>query len=200
MNVKMPLVWPQGWPRVQPEHQIQQKGWKKPMTFYQKRLEEELTRMGATSFVLTFNDDTSRDSGVCVWWARKRKEDFSWRSTLEITVAYPTLADVSAAYRKLAQKYHTDNLSTGDLEIFHKISEARVRAEEWVNQKTGASLDFALAADKFTERRLNVASLAFSVRHMRGIEKCGTSAIMERSFGGFAALPEGGVHVAAATP
>jgi len=191
MIERTPLKWPSGWPRVRPENQKGQPQWKKSHSFYVKQLEDELKRMGAESFVLTLNDAGSRDPGVAVWFTRKRLEDFSWRETLEITAAYPTIDDISSAYRKLVAKYHTDNMSTGDLEVFHKITKARAAANDWVNRREGSKLDNAIGADAFREQKLNIAALAGSIRHIRGLERCGTSAIMEKTLEGFAQLVEG---------
>lgn len=145
--------------------------------------------MGSEQFMLTMNPAGSRDPGVAVWFTRKKEEDFSWRDTLEITTAYPTLDDVNAAYRRLAAKYHTDK-DSGELEIFLKITKARAAATDWVNRREGNALDYGIGADKFKEQRLNVAALANSIRHLRGLDRCGTSAIMEKTFEGFKVLPE----------
>jgi DnaJ domain len=185
-----PLKWPSGWPRVLPEKQKTQSQWKKPISFYKDQLESELQRMGAEQYMLTMNDPGHRDAGVAVWFSRKRDEDFSWRETLEITAAYPSIEDVDAAYRRLAQKYHPDNASTSDVEIFHKISKAKIAARDWVNRREGNTYGYSLASDTFKEQRLNIAALASSIRYIRGLERCGTSSIMEKTIEGFKALPE----------
>lgn len=197
MKESSPLKWPQGWPRVLPEHREPQAAWKKSHGFYVDQLEAELRRFGVIQSELTMNGRGDRDLGVAVWFSRKRAEDFSWRDVLGLTIAYPTLGDVDAAYRKLAAKYHTDNLSTGDIEVFHKITKARIAARDWVNRQEGNVFDYSIGADKFDEVRLNIASLANSIRHIRGLERCGTSAIMEKSFEGFKQLGEARDVVAA---
>lgn len=191
MKEEHPLKWPTGWPRVLPEKQQLNAQWKKSWRFYRDQLEIELARLGVETSMITLNADGSRDPGVGLWFSRKKEEDFSWRDTLAITTAYPTLDDVNAAYRRMVAKYHTDNLDTGDLEIFHKISRAKAAAINWVNHSEGNTYDFGMGSDKFKEPRLNLAALANSIRHIRGLERCGTSAIMEKTLQGFAALPEG---------
>jgi DnaJ-class molecular chaperone len=165
--------------------------WKKPQGFYIDSLEAELKRMGTIASVLTLNGRSDRDQGVAVWFSRTGKEDFSWRETLGITIAYPTIEEVSSAYKKLAAKYHPDNLQSGDVNIFHRIKLAQRDAENWVNRREGNQFDYAIGADAFKDARLNIAALANSIKHIRGLERCGTSAIMEKTFEGFKQLSEG---------
>jgi hypothetical protein len=194
MKESTPLKWPEGWARTLPEKQRVQPAWKKPQAFYVDALETELKRMGTVASVLTLNPRGDRDQGVAVWFSRTGKEDFSWRETLGITIAYPTLDEVASAYRKLAAKYHPDNLQTGDVSIFHRIKIAQRDAENWVNRREGNKFDYAIGADAFRDARTNIAALANSIRHIRGLERCGTSAIMEKTFEGFKQLAEG-IHV-----
>jgi hypothetical protein len=199
MKEATPLRWPEGWTRTLPEKQQAQSQWKKPQSFYIDALETELKRMGVIASVLTMNPKYDRDPGVAVWFSRTRKEDFSWRETLGITAPYPTNSEIDDAYRRLAAKYHTDNLQTGDVNVFHKIADARKIAKDWVNRREGNTFDYAIGADAFKEVRLNIAALANSIRHIRGLERCGTSAIMEKTFEGFKQLAEGEHVVATST-
>jgi hypothetical protein len=202
MKESTPLKWPGNWPRVLPEHRVGQSSWKKPQSFYLDQLELELKRMkvieredGGIAASVTSDGKGARDTGVAVWFSRTKKEDFTWRETLGLYVAYPTLDDVGRAYRPLAAKYHTEG-SSGDLEMFLKVTRARDAASSWVNQRSGNSYNMAIACDKFNEARLNIASLWQSIKHIRGLERCGTSALMEKTFEGFAQLTEG-VHATA---
>jgi hypothetical protein len=188
MKEATPLKWPGDWQRTLPEKQELNAQWKKPRSFYVAQLETELKRIGVTSSVLTSNGLSDRDPGVAVWFSRIKKEDFSWRETLRITSAYPTLDEVDEAYRKLVAQHHPDR--GGDINIFHKITDARAKAKDWVNHREGNTFDYAIGADKFKEQKLNIAALANSIRHIRGLERCGTSAIMEKTFEGFAQLAE----------
>lgn len=198
MKESTPLKWPEGWPRTRPQDQKKQSQWKKPYSFYLDKLEEELKRMGTVSSQVTSNGSGDRDPGVAVWFSRTRKEDFSWQDALEIRNPYPNANEIDSAYRRLAQRYHPDNRQTGDVAMFHKIADARARAMDWVNRKDGTSFDYAIACDTFEELRLNVAALWQSIKHIRGLERCGTSALLEKSFEGFKQLTEG-KHVVGAS-
>jgi hypothetical protein len=193
MKETYPLKWPQGWPRTLPEKQEANAQWKKPRAFYIGQLETELKRIGTESSILTLNSAGDRDPGVAVWFSRTKKEDFSWRETLRITSAYPTLIEIDDAYRQLAKIYHPEG-SGADINIFHKITDARAKAKDWVNHREGNVFDYGIGADRFKDARLNIAALANSIRHIRGLERCGTSAIMEKTFEGFAQLAEGNAH------
>lgn len=198
MKESSPLKWPEGWARTLPEKQRLHAQWRKTQSFYMTVLENELKRMGAISSVLTINARGDRDPGAAIWFSRRREDDFSWRETLGVSAAYPTLEQIDDAYRTLAKKYHPEG-SSGDIVIFHKITEARKKAKDWVNRSEGNLLDHAIGADAFKEVRQNIAALANSIRHIRGLERCGTSAIMEKTFEGFKQLTEGTLHVTASS-
>jgi hypothetical protein len=48
-----------------------------------------------------------------------------------------------------------------------------------------------IACDTFKEVRLNLAAIAFTLKAMRQIDRCGTSSVLERSFKSFLALAAG---------
>lgn len=189
MKEVMVLKWPEGWQRTLPEKQETNKQWKKPYKFYVGMLETELKRIGSETYLLTSNPPGDRDPGVAIWFSRTKRDDFSWRETLRIPDAYPTLTQIDDAYRALVKIYHPEG-SGGDIAIFHKITDARAAAKNWLNHRDGSVFDSAIGADKFKEARLNVAALANSIRHIRGLDRCGTSAIMEKTLQGFAQLAE----------
>lgn len=193
-----PLKWPEGWPTTLPEKQRFQPIWRKTQLFYVTSLESELRRMGVVSALLTYNPRGDRNPGAAVWFSRVRAEDFSWRDDLGIKIAYPTLDDVDRAYYSLVKIYHPDTGTKADITIFHRIDDARKLAKKWINRQEGNAFDYSIGADAFKEVRLNIAALANSIRHIRGLERCGTSAIMEKTFEGFKQLTEGDrVNVAA---
>jgi len=198
MKESSPLKWPDGWTRTLPEKQRTQSQWKKSHGFYLDSLESELKRMGMIAAVLTINTRGDRDPGVAVWFSRKKEEDFSWRGDLGISNPYPSLDDVDRAYYSLTKLYHPDTGSKADVTIFHRITDARAKAKRWVNRQEGNSFDYSIGADAFKEARLNIAALANSIRYLRGLERCGTSQIMEKTFEGFKQLSEG-IHVEHAT-
>lgn len=49
--------------------------------------------------------------------------------------------------------------------------------------------DYSLACDKFAKREDNLRALTLTIEAIRGIERWGSSDLMERAFTGFAALP-----------
>lgn len=50
----------------------------------------------------------------------------------------------------------------------------------------------AIACDKFTKLEQNMRAIALTIEAIRGIERWGSSELMERSFAGFAELPSSG--------
>lgn len=189
MREEKPLKW-NDWPRTLPEKQIKHSGWKKPWTYYSDALAKEFSRMGVTASVITVNDSYSRDAGVCVWFSRQKKnEDFTWRDILELKKPYPSVEEIHAAYKAQARKHHPD--TGGDIEIFRLVDQAKRNAIAWVDRAEGRHFDYAIAADSFAERRLNLAAIVGTIQAIRKIERCGTSALMERTFQAFAALNAG---------
>jgi hypothetical protein len=196
MKVVTPLKWPDGWPRTLPEKQEDQKSWKQGMSFYRDALETELKRMDAVAAMLTYNDTGSRDTGVAVWFSRPRDDqDFSWRDTLELKDPYPSSEDIQNQYRIMAKRHHPD--AGGDVEIFKLVEQAKRNAIAWVDQMEGKRFGFSIGCDAFRERRLNVAGIVGHIQAIRKMERCGCSALVERTWQGFAVLTEGS-HVVAA--
>lgn len=189
MKESTPLKWPEGWPRTDPREQKEQRAWKHPRTFYVAALEKELKRMGVTSFALTRNEDSERDPGVAAWFSRKKKDDFSWKTTLGIASAYPTEDEIDRAYKSLAKKYHPEG-SSPDIELFRRATQARDAGFDWANRREDVRHDYAIACDAFTQVRHNIAGLAALVRHIRGLERLGGAGMVERTFQGFAQIPE----------
>src|SRR5262245_14168062 len=194
-----PLNWPEGWPRTRPQDQKANSAWKRTANQYREMLATELSRMGAPTVLLSSNVPLNmrgqlagpdpRDVGVAVYFSRKKVEDFSWQETLELTkVMYPTEDQVDAAFRRLAAPHHPDRPG-GDLEMFRKFATARDNAKRWINRADHQSFDYVIACDTFREVRLNIAALVTSIRAIRALERVGTSAILERAFKGFSALP-----------
>jgi hypothetical protein len=197
-----PLAWPDGgWPRTRPQDQKANASWRRTANQYRDMLAKELARMGAPSVLISCNVPLNqrgqlapgpepRDVGVAVYFSRKKVEDFSWQETLELSkVMYPTEAEVDAQFRRLAAPYHPDR--GGDITMFQKFATARDQAKRWINRSEHQSFDYVIACDTFREVRLNIAALVTSIRAIRALERVGTSAILERAFKGFSALPAG---------
>lgn len=193
-----PLSWPDDWPRARPQDRRAMASWKRTANQYRDALINELARMGSPSAVISSNVPLNLrgamtpgveplDVGVAVYFSRKLKEDFAWQDALGVHDPAPTEAQVSEAYRRLAQQYHPDR--GGDLEMFRSLTRHRDNALAWINRKTNQRFDYVIACDQFLEVRLNLAAIGLTIKAIRQIERCGTSSLLERAFKGFAALP-----------
>ena len=194
-----PLAWPDGWPHTRPQDRKPMGTWKRTANQYRDALSNEMKRMEAPSFVISSNVPiTARgsmtpgveplDVGVAIYFSRKVKEDFSWQDALDIHDPAPTVEQVQAAFKRLAQKYHPD--AGGDLAMFQSVAKHRDNALRWINRKTNQNFDYVIACDQFKEVRLNMAAVVMTIKAIRQIERCGTSSLLERAFKGFSALPE----------
>jgi len=193
-----PLSWPAGWPRTRSQDQRPMGGWKRTANQYRDALEKELTRMESPSFVISSNVPLTqrgamtpgiepRDVGVAVYFSRKVEEDFKWQDELGLTDPVPTETQIQEAFRRLAQIHHPDR--GGDPAMFAAVSKHRDNALRWVNRKEHDNFDFVIACDAFKTVTLNLASIMFTLKAIRQIERCGTSSLLERAFKGFSALP-----------
>lgn len=193
-----PLAWPQEWPRVRPQDQRSMASWKRTANQYRDALEKELTRMECPSFVMSSNVQLSLrgsmtigveplDPGVAVYFSRKVKEDFSWQEALNIHEPAPTEQQVNDAFKRLAALYHPDK--GGDREMFLAVTKHRDNALNWINRKSNKNFDYVIACDQFNAVRLNVCGIVMSLKALRQLERCGTSALIEHAFKGFSALP-----------
>lgn len=193
-----PLHWVDGWPRTRPQDRRSVAAWKRTANQYRDALEKELTRMESPSFIISSNVPVNQrgnmtpgveplDIGVAVYFSRKVKEDFRWQDALGIHDPAPTEQQVQDAFRRLAQVHHPDR--GGDLAMFQEVSKHRDHALAWINRKSHQRFDHAIACDLFREVRLNIASIAFTLKAIRQIERCGSSALVDRAFKGFAELP-----------
>lgn len=200
MKEAYPLAWPDGWPRTRPQDRKQQGAWKRTANQSRDALEKELKRMESPSFVISSNVPLNQrgamtpgieplDVGVAVYFSRKFKEDFSWQDALNIHDPAPTEAQVTEAFKRLAQQYHPDR--GGDVAMFHSVTKHRDNALRWINRKSNQNFDYVIACDVFREVRLNMAAIVLTIKAIRQIERCGTSSLLERAFKGFAALTEG---------
>lgn len=191
-----PLSWPDGWPRTRPQDQRMMGSWKRTANQYRDALAKELERMESPSFVISshvpLNQRGSmtpgvepRDVGVAVWFSRKVEEDFRWQDALGLTDPLPTEEQINTAFKRLAQIHHPDR--GGDPAMFAAVSKHRDNALRWVNRKEHKHFEHVIACDSFKEVRLNIASIAFTIKAIRQIERCGTSALLERAFKGFVA-------------
>ena len=170
--------------------------WKRTANQYRDVLTKELTRMDSPSFVISSHVPLTqrgamtpgvepRDVGVAVWFSRKVEEDFRWQDALGLADPLPTESQINEAFRRLAQIHHPDR--GGDPAMFTAVAKHRENALRWVNRKEHQRFEHVIACDSFKEVRLNIASIAFTLKAIRQIERCGTSALLERAFKGFTA-------------
>lgn len=191
-----PLSWPSDWPRTRPQDQRTMNSWKRTANQYREELAKELDRTKAPVAVISTNVPLNvrgamtagvepRDVGVAIYFSRPVKEDFRWQDALGIHDPAPSEEQINGAYRRLVAMHHPDK--GGDLEMFRALTQHRDNALRWIHRSTAAP-DFVIACDTFREVRLNLAAIAFTLKSIRQIERCGTSSMLERAFKGFLAL------------
>ncbi len=172
--------------------------WKRKANDYREEIAKELDRAKAVAAVISTNVPLNmrgqmttgvepRDVGVAIFFSKPLKEDFRWQDALNLHSPAPTEDQVQTAYRKLVALYHPDRIGGGDREMFLALTQHRDNAIRWINRAT-ATPDFVIACDTFKEVRLNLAAIAFTMKALRQIDRCGTSALLERAFKGFLAL------------
>lgn len=197
-----PLHWPQEWPRTRPQDRRDMKSWKGTANKYRDALITEMERMQCPAFVISSNVALTQrsqmvagiepvDVGVSVYFSRKLKEDFSWQDALSIHDPAPTEEQITASYRRLAQKFHPD-VPGGDAALFSAVTRHRDNAMRYIKQQQHRSFDYVIACDSFISVRLNMAAIVSTIKAIRAIERAGTSSLMERAFKGFSALPAQG--------
>jgi hypothetical protein len=193
-----PLSWPDDQARARPQDQKAMKMWKRTANQYREDLAKELDRVHATVAVISTNVPLTvrglmtpgvepRDVGVAIYFSKPAKEDFRWQDALEIRSPAPTEDQIQAAYRRLAVLHHPDK--GGDVEMFRSLTQRRDDALRWIHRST-AEPDHVIACDLFREVRLNLAAIAFTLKALRQIDRCGTTPVLERSFKGFMALAQ----------
>lgn len=196
-----PLSWPTDWPRTRPQDQRVMASWRRTANDYREELAKELDRSKVLNAVISTNVQLNlrgqmtkgvepRDVGVAIYFSKPLKEDFRWQDALNLHDPAPTEDQINAAYRRLVSQYHPDRPGGGDREMFLALTQHRDNAVRWAHRLTVAP-DLVIACDVFKEVRLNLAAIAFTLKAMRQIERCGTTSMLERSFKGFLALAAG---------
>jgi hypothetical protein len=205
LKESQPLRWPEGWSRTLIAERKNQGAWKKSFAFYRDNVHRELERMGVVAIEITRNEPSKErlDPGVSVWFSLKPTEDLTWQLGLQLDNPMPTISDIDAAYRRLAEKHHPDrvaNGSGGDIAMFHKLTEFRKKARAWVLGSDVTKHDSCIPCDRFMDARQNLAAIASALRHFRGLERVGIPAILERVMSSAfkSALPAGAAHDQAA--
>jgi hypothetical protein len=203
-----PLFWPDSWIRTRPQDRTLMRQWKKSANFYRDGLEKEMTRMRAVSFLISTNvPENARgalsgpeplDPGVSVWWSVKGEEDFAWQDVLDIHEPVTTEERIKDAFQARARIHHPDR--GGDAQMFLALTKARDNALRYINRATDQNFSLVIACDAFKTVANNLAAIVGTIQAIRKIERCGTSALLERAFKGFAALPQEASHVHVTTP
>ena len=203
MKESHPLRWPDGIPRTPLNQRTTRPAWKKTERQAMEVLDTELRRFGVLTWVLSRKDPsdfrTAPDPSVSLEFSRKRDDDFSWQSALGISNPAPSLDEIETAFRRLAQKYHPDNQTTGDAETYLALDRHKKNAIAYVNRLSGVAHDYSIACDKFSETRWNITAIANTIRSFRQMERDGTSRILERAMQGFASQLTEGSRVEHAT-
>lgn len=180
------LHWPDGGERTLIKMRKPRASWKKRWTDYVSMLTAELSKMGATSVLITRHGDERMDPGVAVWFSMK-KEDFSWQQGLGLDNPAPTRNEIDEAFRLRAKKVHPDNPETGDPEAFKKISEWRKAALAWITGSHAYEHEYVMAIDQYNEARLNLCAIRLAFSYIRGLERVGAPAILTQTLGAFRA-------------
>lgn len=191
-----PLKWPEGWDRTRINDRKRQGGWKRTTNQYTIALCQELSRMGVTEAMLSYNIDAQlvrQDCGVAIYFSRSINDQFSWQEALGIDSPAPTLAEIDDAYRKLAMPHHPDRIAQtgkGDPAVFAALTAHRDKAKAWVRGEHTKEHEYVIACDMFEEVRWNICALKQIIHALRQLERFGSPAVLERTFRGFkAALP-----------
>ena len=180
------LKWPDGVERTRIKDRSGEGRWREGWKDVRERLALELERLGATSVLITRHESESHDPGVAVWFSRA-KADFSWQQGLDIDDPFPSLDQIDSAFKSKARKFHPDNPTTGDPEMFKKLSEWAKAARAWVTGSHAHAHEYVMAIDQYNEARLNLKALQMAFFYIRRLEDVGAPAILSQTLGAFRA-------------
>ena len=121
-----------------------------------------------------------------------QKQDFGWQQGLGLDNPAPTPDQINAAFKEKARKFHPDNTTTGDPEMFKKLSGWRDAALAWVSGSYAYSRESVMAIDQYNEARLNLCAIRLAFGHIRGLERVGAPGILSQTLGAFRAKLTGG--------
>jgi hypothetical protein len=185
VDEKHPVQWDKKARRTLIAEREPKRIWKKALALYRDGLVDQLRKLGAAEILLTYNEgDAARiDPGVAVYFSKHREEDYSWQSALGIDNPAPTLAEIDAAYRDKAMKYHPDRAG-GDVNQYVLMGQHRDRAKAWIKNEKG-QFQFVMALDHYTEPRWNINGLKLAVAALRKLEELGLPGMLEASLQGF---------------
>ena len=185
-NLKNPLQWPEGWPRIRIQDRADRIAWKKGFPDALLALEKELKRLGATHWTITVNDlkERERDPGVAVWFSLKAQDQLGWQEALGFIGEIPTIQQIDHAYAQRAKKLHPDG-PTPDVVLFNELTKHRENARAWARGEEKFEHEKVIPCDAFKEARWNVTAIRLVIYALRMIERCGAPVMMDRAFRGF---------------
>lgn len=186
---------PLEWPKQQVRTRIQDQGTigaaRKTWREYLVMLEKELRRMDVVRYVVTYNDQTSRDPGVAVWFSRKKDDTFKWQDILGIDNPYPTVEDIESAFKARVKAVHPDLNPGKDPEPYHQLVKARKDAIAFVKGTSELPSDYVIPCDAYQNRHHNLYAIVRTIKALRDIERFGAGQLFEGALHGFAgSLPQ----------
>ena len=183
------LRWPEGQKRTLINNRQKRGQWKKPLGQYRAELEAELAKIKAVGVVITGDPDMQKfDPGVAVYFSMPPAEaNGDWQEILGIDNPKPSESEIDERFRELAKKYHPDNATTGNYDLYRKIEEAKREAKSWATGNFGKRHERAIACDRYNEVRLNVKAIQVTIAALRRVEEAGAPGFLDRAFAGFAA-------------
>ena len=190
------LKWPDGVERTRIKERTSAGRWRHNWKETKEALAVELTRIGATSILITRSDNERLDPGVSVWFSRV-KEDFSWQQGLGLDSPAPTIEEIDAAFREKARKAHPDSPGGGDPALFKQLADWRLAARAWIMGTHAHAHEYVMAIDQYNEARLNLKALQLAFFYIRRLEEVGAPSILSQTLGAFRAKLTGGANVAA---
>lgn len=209
MPKEYPLEWPADYVRTRLEARDDRRVWKKTPLQYREEIIKTLAPGGgekpndAKHIIISTNvhpdhlsspqmvaQNQKRDPGVAVYFTLPPVEDFSWQDTLQINNPNPTVDEITAQYRALSRKYHTDVPGTGDIEMFKLLTEARRRATQWVTGEYDKEFQHVVACDGWNTIAWNMKAIVSMIQSIRRAKATRATGMLERMYAQMNALPE----------
>src|SRR5262249_33684307 len=158
--------------------------WRKSYSDAVAALEKELSRLGATSYMISRNDPDSEDSGVAVYFSLRPQDQYGWQDALGFIGEVPSLAQIDAAYRERVRRIHPDG-PTPDRVLFDQLTRHRDLARAFIRGERTVEHEKVMPLDAFREQRSNITAVYLVIRALRQIERCGSPLMLDRAFRGF---------------
>jgi hypothetical protein len=191
------LRWPEGQKRTRINNRDKRKQWKKPLSYYEKELHDELLKLKAVGIVITADLSAEKiDPGVAVYFSLPPAEaSGGWQEILGIDNPKPSEAEIDERVKELRKRFHPETHGTGNLDFYLKVGDAAVQAKAWATGNFGKKYEKAIACDRYNEVRLNVKAIQVTVAALRRVEESGAPGFLDRAFAGFAVPQLEAAHV-----